>query len=203
VPPMMSSRMTGGKRGSCPFCSHLATGRREPVLCEKDGACKKDSEVELISAWGEACAFCHLARHLERFEIDFEAILIWLPEVTQRALNRIAWQIYRWLAQHGAAFDAQKEDAALVGPAARAAALRRALIACSADAAQELGTNRPSELAQALWRLSPRALEQGPQGLGGIRLFPLGQLFIDGRDIFPALCREREGCSVPRASKLD
>jgi intracellular multiplication protein IcmJ len=163
--------------GACGFCGHEAALWREQAV-GKGKAC------------AGACAFCHLAQHLERPDIDSEAILIWLPELTQAALNRVAWQIYRTLASHGVAFDAVHAGGGLKTPAARAAALRGALIERADAAAKELGTSSPSELGEVLLKLAPERFESRPQSLGGIRLLPLGRIFIDGRDVFETLCSE-------------
>jgi intracellular multiplication protein IcmJ len=169
--------------GSCQFCGHEAAGWQERVIGKGDGAGK------LKEVWAEACAFCHLTQHLERADIDSEAIMIWLPELTQAALNRVAWQIYRRLSGHGVALDAVRFEGGARPPAARAAALRGALIERAEAAAKELGTSSASELGEVLLKLPAEIYQRRPQSLGGIRLLPLGRFFVDGRDVFPGLCR--------------
>jgi hypothetical protein len=51
-----------------------------------------------------SCAPCHLVRHLERNTIAEEAVLIWLPEMTQPALNKLATAAHRRLADAGALY---------------------------------------------------------------------------------------------------
>src|SRR5271165_4798883 len=76
-------------RSSCPFCGVCLAEGREPFQCA-DGS----EEV--------SCAPCHLVRHLERDTIGEEAVLIWLPELTQPALNALAFAAHQRLARDGA-----------------------------------------------------------------------------------------------------
>src|ERR1700722_3382032 len=79
----------GARRGSCPFCGvRLA---REPFLCV-------DGSEEL------SCVPCSLVRHLERETISEEAVLIWLPDLSQAALHAPANGVHRRLAAEGALY---------------------------------------------------------------------------------------------------
>ena len=84
-----SGRTGGGAQSSCPFCGVRFAEGQEPFLCP-DGS-------EDFS-----CAPCHLVRHLERDTIAEEAVLIWLPEMTQAALNALAHGAHKRLARDGA-----------------------------------------------------------------------------------------------------
>ena len=72
-----SGRTGGGAQSSCPFCGVRFAEGQEPFLCP-------DGSADF------SCAPCHLVRHLERDTIAEEAVLIWLPEMTQAALNALA-----------------------------------------------------------------------------------------------------------------
>jgi len=170
----------GRGAGSCRFCGHAAAGWQERFGV-KDGRAGKSKD-----GTAAACAFCHLVRHIERPEIDREAVLIWSPELTQAALNRIAWRIFEILAAHGLAPDAEAGAAAGEAPA-RAASLRDELRALSAAAEREAGTCAPSELAEVFLGLRRGREAWSAPPLGGLRLWPLGRLFIDGRDVLPSL----------------
>ena len=77
----------GVRRGSCPFCGVRLEEDREPFLCV-DGS--KES----------SCVPCSLVRHLERETIAEEAVLIWLPDLSQAALNALANGVHRRLAEN-------------------------------------------------------------------------------------------------------
>ena len=170
-------RTGGDAKGSCPFCGVRLAGGREPFLCE-DG-------------WDRACARCHLVRHLERETIDEEAVLVWLPELTQGALNALIFAAHARLAAAGAlhlaaspfAHRASLEDR----PARAALEAIRNFAARSPEAEARLGTASPRLLGAALMRANPQLYAGRARGLGGIRLMPRGRFFADGRDIYPRL----------------
>ena len=64
---------------------------------------------------------------------------------------------------------------------------RSALGARGSAAANRLGTDRPSELASAFYRLSPAAYAHRAKLLDGVRLLPLGRFYDGGRDVYPAI----------------
>src|SRR5271167_468031 len=84
-----SGRKAGGAQSSCPFCGVRFAEGQEPFLC-------LDGSADF------SCAPCHLVRHLERDTIAEEAELIWLPEMTQAALNALAHGALKRLARDGA-----------------------------------------------------------------------------------------------------
>src|SRR6202035_1631456 len=81
----------GAQRSSCPFCGFRLAEGREPFFCV-DGA--EES----------SCVPCSLVRHLERETIAEEAVLIWLPDLSQAALNAVANVVHRRLAAEGALY---------------------------------------------------------------------------------------------------
>ena len=168
--------------GSCQFCGHEAAGWQESL------SYRRDSAGEAKDVLAAACALCHLTRHLERPDIDCEAILIWLPELTQAALNRVAWRLYRTLARHGVGFDVVGVAGAGKEQAAGPSALRGELRELAFLAEKELGTSSPGDLGEVLLNLRFESHERRAQSLGGIRLLPLGRFFEGGRDVFPGLC---------------
>ncbi len=168
--------------GVCRFCGQPAVIRQEPISRAEAGS-KRAKD-----ATAPACAFCHLVRHLERPAIDREASLIWLPEMTQAALNRVAWRMFRILVPERN--KVVGVNAARTGkePAAGAAELHQALRELACVAAKELGTSSPSELGEVLLKLPSESYARRAQSLGGIRLLPLGLFFVGGRDVFASLC---------------
>jgi hypothetical protein len=131
-------------------------------------------------------------RHLERETIAEEAVLIWLPEMTQAALNALAYATHKRLLREGAlhrtvnAFAVIREH----GPDSALEAIR-ALEARSAEAEARLGTASPRVLGAALMRMKPKAYEARARLLGGLRLWPRRRFFVDGEDIYPQLIADR------------
>jgi len=131
-------------------------------------------------------------RHLERDTIAEEAVLIWLPEMTQAALNALAHGAHRHLARDGALRWAAS-PLALTPDEVPNYALEaiRALEARSFEAETRLGASSPRVLGAALMRMKPRLYEDRARLLGGLRLWPRGRFFVDGEDIYPQLIADR------------
>ena len=180
-PLVLSVRESGRRRAgaSCPFCGVRSAEGWEPFLCP-------DGTQDF------SCAPCHLVRHLERDTIVEEAQLIWLPELTQAALNALAHAAHRGLAREGALhlaanpFALASED----GPDGALEPIR-ALEARSAEAEARLGTTSPRVLGAAFMRMKPRIYEDRARLIGGLRLMPRGRFFVDGEDIYPRLIADR------------
>lgn len=139
------------------------------------------------------CVLCHLVRHLERPRIDEEAILIWLPEMDQRILNVICREMH--LALH-AAHQPLDNEAPRRGDAADLAQIHHAhqvLRQRTEHAAVRLGTDRPSELAEALRALPRQARTRRADLLGGLRLLPRGRFFVGDEDIYPSVVNAWRG----------
>ena len=144
-----------------------------------------------------ACVLCYLCRHLERPRIDEEAALIWLPEMSQPALNVTMREIHLQLRALGEdLYDAGRLR--LNTPERlRLYYARSALSARAAAAASRLGTDKPSELAGALCRLSPGAHANRAKLLHGVRLLPLGRFYASNNDVYPEIVDTWRGISKP------
>jgi len=131
-------------------------------------------------------------RHLERDTIADEAVLIWLPEMTQAALNALALGAHKRLSGEGALHLATNSFA-LTGERGPDGALEAvwALEARSAEAEARLGTTCPRVLGAALMRMKPRAYQDRARVFGGLRLLSRGRFFVDGEDIYPQLIADR------------
>ncbi len=183
APLVLSVRESGRKAGcaqsSCPFCGVRFAEGQGPFPCP-------DGSADF------ACAPCHLVRHLERDSIAEEAVLIWLPEMTQAALNALAHGAHKRLAGEGALHLAANPFASTAerGPDGALEAVR-ALESRSAEAEARLGTASPRVLGAALLRMKARAYEDRARLLGGLRLLSRGRFFVDGEDIYPRLIGDR------------
>jgi intracellular multiplication protein IcmJ len=150
----------GAPRSSCPFCGvRLAEGRDEA-----------------------SCAPCSLVRHLERETIAEEAVLIWLPEMTQAALNALAHGAHRRLARDGALHRAASPFGGAREQVPNGALNTiRALGARSFEAETRLGASSPRVLGAALMRMKPKVYQDRAQLLGGLRLLSLGSSLSTAR----------------------
>jgi intracellular multiplication protein IcmJ len=125
-------------------------------------------------------------RHLDRRTIDEEAVLIWLPEMTQPALNKLANVAHRRLADAGALYRAADPLAGLHQDIARGAIeALRAIEKRRIEAEARLGTSSPRLLAAALLRAKPKFYQDRARLLGGLRLLCRARFFVDGEDIYP------------------
>jgi hypothetical protein len=130
-------------------------------------------------------------RHLERDTIAEEAQLIWLPELTQAALNALAHAAHKRLLRAGALHLAANPFALASEDGPDALEAIRALEARSAKAEARLGTTSPRVLGAALMRMKPTIYEDRARLIGGLRLMPRGRFFVDGEDIYPRLIAGR------------
>lgn len=165
---------TGGKgTPHCVFCG----GR-----IGSDLAHLLDDSEELSS-----CALCYLVRHLDRPRIDDEALLIWLPEMSQPALHCLMRTIHCRLRVLGETLDVRAsplldtEDRPVLWHA------QQALLGRTETATARLGSARPSDLADALLRLSAPAYQARRRSLGGLRLLPRGHFFAGDSDVYSAI----------------
>ena len=170
----------------CPFCGMHSGGWQTfvaPLYRNHDGAA--------------ACVLCFLCRHLERPRIDEEAILVWLPEMSQPALSVTMREIHLQLRALGEdLYDAGRLR--LDTPERlRFYYARSALSARAAAAASRLGTDKPSELAGALYRLTPGAYANRAKLLDGVRLLPLGRFYAGNKDVYPEIVDSWREISKP------
>lgn len=188
--PASPSGLTAGDLGYCPHCG-----------CEIDDW-NEDSVDETSAEQRSCCALCHLAQHLERPQIEREAILIWLPEFTHGALNALVRKIHLTLAAHEKSPWLERTISS--GPAELLAAesAYAALGERSAIALERVGTTSPRDLAEALLLISPGSYVRRDELLGGLRLLSLGRFFVNGRDIYPRLLSAAEGRNKTDAAAL-
>ena len=113
--------------------------------------------------------------------------LIWLPEMSQPAVNITMREIHLQLRALGESLDAATAPQRDTPERRRLYHARAALRGRSGAAAARLGTSRPSELGRVLWRLSSSAYARRGKLLGGLRLLPAGHFFDGERDIYPMI----------------
>jgi hypothetical protein len=147
-----------------------------------------------------ACVLCHLCRHLERPRIDAEAALVWLPEMSQPALNVTMREIHMQLHALGEEVHDAGRRRLDTPERLRLYHARSALGARAATAVSRVGTDKPSELAGALCRLSPGAHANRAKLLHGVRLLPLGRFYAGNTDVYPEIVDSWREISQPPAA---
>jgi hypothetical protein len=168
---------------TCQFCGQPTRGWQQPFHLNDNHDDTSPANLVL------SCPLCHLPQHLHRPTIDDEAVLIWLPEMAQGAINVLARQIHLACVREG--LTAAYSDLPRMAPTMSAAySAYRTLYERRVAADLRLGTHSPRQLGAALRELTPSDYERRPALLGGIRLLPLGRLFREGLDIYPRMLRD-------------
>ena len=179
----------GGDRSGpdvpCRFCGLLTAGWQEDFHLNGDHHDAAPANVVT------ACPLCHLCQHLDRPAIEREAALVWLPELSQAAVIALARQVHLALREHGEPAHMERGRPVRNAPSLHPAwAAFEALRARARPAEERLGAASPRDLAAALVGLSPRARSSSDALLRGLRLLPLGRLFRDQQDVYPAMLND-------------
>jgi hypothetical protein len=141
-----------------------------------------------------SCVLCGVVQSLHRTTIDEELRLIWLPEMSQPALNVLVRQIHIDLQELGESVycDDTPKNSEGMRPALYTA--QRILRERGETISERLGTSRASDLADALTILENR--HDGLQNLpwGGMRAFPTGRFYVAGVNVYDEIVGSwREG----------
>ena len=157
--------------GTCRFCGFGAAGSMRTTVHAGQPVA--------------ACLLCSLCHGLDRPRIADEAILVWLPEMTQRALVAVVRRLHGICCDHGEPPTMDRPPSAAGPKLFQARGVFLALLRRTATAKSRFGSACPSDLAAALAEL-PGDAETSSSLLGGLRLLPLGRFFDeDGTDIYP------------------
>ena len=169
--------------GNCRFCGQETAEWQEAFHLNDDHMDDNPTNVVV------SCPLCHLAQHLGRPEIECEAMLIWLPEMAQSALNLLVREMHLQCLRAAVLPRAAMEPTVSAGTIAvrDAYAALDALRERAQAADTRLGTTSPRQLGLALLEMSPGDYARRGELLGGTRLLPLGQVFRDGRDVYPEM----------------
>jgi len=160
---------------SCQFCGFDAAGWQVPFQDPETGKA------------GAACVLCSLILRLDRPRIDDELALIWLPEMSQAAVNVVARSLHGLFFAHGEA------PSPALRPRGETARMRAAwffwqsLLQRQAIARERFGSDRPSDIGQVLASVSPQIFNRRSTLLSGLRLLPLGHFYHGGHDHYPGL----------------
>ena len=166
---------------ACRFCDLDCAGWQQPYA--RNG----DHDDRAADNLVPACPLCALGQHLWRPQIDREAALIWLPEMTQASLNGLARRIHLtcWAHKEPPHLSPRRiSDAPSVVAAARVFA---ALLGRAGAVEQRLGVTSARTLGAALLALPAGVYAQRARLLWGARLLPRGRYFADGEDVYPEM----------------
>ena len=165
----------------CRFCGHLAPGWQE--IFHRDGDHHNWSPDNLATA----CTLCHGVQHLGRPMIEQEVALIWLPEMSQAALNSVVRRIHLILYAHDEPAGLG-EPLRAQGPEAHAAvAAYRALSDEARTLEARIHSASARDLGAVLLGLTDMPEAKRAGWLGGIRLLHRGRHYRGGRDIYPQI----------------
>lgn len=168
-----------GDARQCRFCGLVAVGRLEPFHCNGDHADGRPDNVV------PACPLCHLTQHPDRPRIGDEATLIWMPEMSQAVLNRLVRGIHLTLHASQEPVDMRRPPRGTSPAPIAAFRAYRSLQERAAPAFDRLGTNSFALLGAALLSLTAPQYAGRGELLAGLRLLPLGRLFVDEHDVYP------------------
>ena len=164
----------------CGFCGLLS------AKCQMQSPPQQKVEEVSVGAL-PACPLCALPQHLERPRIDDEAALVWLPEMSQQAINAMMREIHiqiRALGENLQADSIFKKQS----QSHRSLHYARAVLSERIQPAIErVGTSSGHELGLALLELSPAAYARRAALLGGLRLMPRGRFFEGDKDVYPEI----------------
>lgn len=165
---------------SCRFCGRRCGDRLEVFHLDGDHA----NQLPENLVW--ACPICHSAQHLGHANVEREMTLIWLPEMSQSALNWLCVSLHQlWAALEG---EPSLDRPPLIDSddGRRAWRAHRALLAREAVCAERIGTSEVRVFGKALGELA-QARKLDRSLLSGVRLLNRGRLFRAGRDVYPEM----------------
>lgn len=175
--PKECSAEPAQETGPCRFCGDPRPVAPAPLPLDGDHGNRQ--VANLVTS----CLHCRALHRLGSDQIDREAVLIWLPDISQAALSWLVRAIHRAFVAHGEA-PCLASRPATDTPRLRAAyRTYEALDRLSHDAETRIGTTSPRELGAALLSM-PEPRRVVPAGL---RLLHQGRHYIAGRDVYPAL----------------
>ena len=140
-----------------------------------------------------SCVLCGVAQSLHRTMIDEEVRLIWLPEMSQPALNVLVRQIHIDLQVLGESVFCDDNPSHPGGMRTALYTAQRILRERSDAIVEKLGSSRASDLADALTVLSSRHVDVQTLPWGGLRAFPTGRFFVGGLNVYDEIVASWRG----------
>ena len=116
--------------------------------------------------------------------IDEELRLIWLPEMSQAALNVLVRQVHIELLELGESLHCEDTPKSREGMRPALYMAQRILLERSEPVVERLGSARASDFGDALTVLAGRHVNLGDIPLGGLRAFPTGRFYAAGVNVY-------------------
>ena len=110
--------------------------------------------------------------------------MIWLPEMSQAALNVLVRQVHIELLELGESLHCEDTPKSREGMRPALYIAQRILLERSEPVVERLGSARASDLGDALTVLAGRHADLGDIPLGGLRAFPTGRFYAAGVDVY-------------------
>ncbi|MDE1905062.1 MAG: hypothetical protein KGH75_01245 [Rhodospirillales bacterium] len=126
-------------------------------------------------------------QNLVRPRIDEEACIVWIPELSQAAINVVIRRLHLVLRAHGERVETGAKPTKTTGMIPTLYHVGQGFLERRREATARLGSSSPSDLADALLRLPSEAYQARDRLLGGARLLPLGHIFDGAADIYPEI----------------
>ena len=166
---------------SCRFCGQQ--GDVQPGIVYLDG----DRNNPALDNLATACILCMAPQNLTRRSAAMEVLPIWLPELTQRALNTLIRGLQDIRTAQGFSpcleicppHDTPRDR--------QIAGIYTALAERALDLEARTGIAHPAELASLFLRVDPKAGACPAQLLHGLRFLHRGRYFSGTTDIYPKL----------------
>lgn len=170
---------------TCVFCGFRAMSWQEVHHKNDDHA---DNRLENLLT---TCIYCHMCQHIGRAGRFKEAILAWIPELSQaqihhivRAIQVTQHEVQRSKSMRALNAEAQKTIRQLDDSAN---SLFARLKGREAQAVEIFGTGDPLDLANVMLEMPDELYETREDFLTGLRLLPLGIRMQGGEDIMPKI----------------
>jgi intracellular multiplication protein IcmJ len=131
-----------------------------------------------------SCVLCGLVQSLHRTTIDEELRLIWLPEMSQPALNVLVRQIHIDLQELGESVFCDDTPKTPEGMRPTLYTAQRIMRERSETISERLGSSRASDLSDALTVLADRHSGLHNLPWGGLRALPTGRFYVAGVNVY-------------------
>lgn len=166
---------------TCRFCGFKANKWQEVHHFNDDHS---DNRIENLIT---ACTFCHMCQHIGLAGRNKEAVLIWLPEISQSDLHHLVRTGLVAVRAADQVKNTPRSSPAIVKSYREAADTAKSMNASFLDrqAGVELrfGTSDPLEIANAMLLLPDEIYTKRKDFLAGIRLLPLGRRYQGTDDV--------------------
>lgn len=166
---------------SCRFCGFKANKWQEVHHFNDDHA---DNRLENLIT---ACTFCHMCQHIGLAGRNKEAVLIWLPEISQADLHHLIRTGLVATRSAEQIKNTARASPAIIKAYREASDTAKSMTASFLDRQVEVeklyGTSDPLEIANSMMLLPDEIYAKRRDFLAGIRLLPLGRRYQGTEDV--------------------